>query len=437
MAGAVPYVPEHLLNAPGPRTVAPVEPRAASRPVRCPRCDAPIEGDYKFCPACAQRLRSTTEEDLLAPARARSPWRTGFLVVTALAVALACVLVGVVLFHPSLLDHRSAEQPGTPGAHEYASLAEPVITVAEMPADLIEIPPGDAYEVPLEAVPGLDDLMPGGDETVRDHWDAILRARYPGREPKLVAFLGYPLRILKYEVTRGQYAEFLRDVETNRDRIPRVWLESDRVERPEDVDLFLHTPDAWEAKDVDGVPRSWEVPLADRNLPVAQVSYVDALGFCEWASERLGLEIRIPFAMEWVRAARGGRLDYLWPWGNRPLIYACNNSASWGRPQYVHYRYSEPMPSGGLSPEGLYAMAGNVREYALDHDLKLIPQAMGEPPRLSWEQWDQTPETIWAYGGSFRAGIDDCTVEDKEVYAKTDASHDDVGFRVVVRLQPR
>jgi hypothetical protein len=62
---------------------------------------------------------------------------------------------------------------------------------------------------------------------------------------------------------------------------------------------------------------------------------------------------------------------------------------------------------------------------------------MGEPPRLSWEQWEQTPETIWAYGGSFRAGIDDCQVEKRVIYAKSDASHDDVGFRVVVRLQPR
>jgi hypothetical protein len=95
------------------------------------------------------------------------------------------------------------------------------------------------------------------------------------------------------------------------------------------------------------------------------------------------------------------------------------------------------MPLGGLSPEGLYAMAGNVREFALDHDLKLIKQAMGEPPRLSWEQWEQTPETIWAYGGSFRAGIDDCAVERRAIYTKNDASHDDVGFRIVVRLQPR
>ena len=188
---------------------------------------------------------------------------------------------------------------------------------------------------------------------------------------------------------------------------------------------------------MDGLPRSWNVALSDLNLPVTQVSYVDALGFCEWASARLGMEIRIPFAMEWVRAARGGRLEYAWPWGDRQLIYACNNSASWGRPQYVHYVYSEPMPQGGLSPEGLYAMAGNVHEYALEHDLKIIERVMGEPPRVSWEQSERTSNRIWAYGGSFRRGIDNCTVDSREPYVKTDASHDDVGFRVVVRLQPR
>jgi formylglycine-generating enzyme required for sulfatase activity len=141
--------------------------------------------------------------------------------------------------------------------------------------------------------------------------------------------------------------------------------------------------------------------------------------------------------MEWVRAARGGRLDFEWPWGSRQLIYACNNAASWGRPQYVHYQYSEPLPLGGLSPEGLFAMAGNVREYAVDHDLKLINQAFGEPPRVSWDQSDKPKEEILAYGGSFRSGIDDCKTESRAYYAKSDASHDDVGFRVVVRLQPR
>ena len=425
------------MNGPGPRTESTAEARALTRPIRCPRCAAPIEGDYKFCPACALRLRPATGEELALPTAPRTPWRTGFLAATAVAALLACVLLGVLLFHPSLFERPAPDPTGTPPLREFASLAEPVLTVADMLRDLIELPPGDAYEVPLAAVPGLDNLMPSGAETFREHWDARLRASYPGREPRLIAFLGYPMRVLKYEVTRGQYAEFVRDVADDRTRMPSVWLESDEVEHAEDVNLFRHVPDAWEVQDVDGLPRSWNVALSDLNLPVTQVSYVDALGFCEWASARLGMEIRIPFAMEWVRAARGGRLEYVWPWGDRQLIYACNNSASWGRPQYVHYVYSEPMPQGGLSPEGLYAMAGNVHEYALEHDLKIIERVMGEPPRVSWEQSERTSNRIWAYGGSFRRGIDNCTVDSREPYVKTDASHDDVGFRVVVRLQPR
>jgi formylglycine-generating enzyme required for sulfatase activity len=387
--------------------------------VRCPRCDAPITGDYKFCPACALRLKASPQDAPL-PAQ-RSRWKTGFLVASVAAGLLLCALVGILLFHPSWIEKVPAPAPPP---LEIASLAEPPFTVASIPENLQEIPPGYSYRLPLDAFPSLP-----VEEQER------LRTQY-GENLQVAGWISYPMRVLRYEVTRGQYAEFVADVEAHRDRIPHVWLESDQRADPRDVDVFEHIPESWVVTDSDGAPVSWSVAKREMNLPVAQVSYVDALGFCEWASARLGLDLRIPFAMEWMRAARAGDLSIRFPWGNPLLLYACNNLGSFGRPQYVHFSYGEPLPGRGATKEDLYAMAGNLREYALDHDVQIERQIQG-PPTFTWRPWPTTRNTVWGFGGSFRTGIEDCTVESKQIYRKSDRENDDVGFRVIVRDFPR
>ena len=55
------------------------------------------------------------------------------------------------------------------------------------------------------------------------------------------------------------------------------------------------------------------------------------------------------------------------------------------------------------------------------------------PPTLGWKPFPpgRNPTTVLAYGGSFRRGINDCRVDVYVKYEATDASRDDVGFRVV------
>lgn len=395
-------------------------------PGACPRCATPIAGDYKFCPSCAYRLRGATGplEAPTAPPRGR-PVLLG--VAVALLVAGALV-AGAIFLRPDILTPTPAEKPEADP--EWASYVTPALTVARMREDLVEVPQGFAYEVPLDVLPS-DDPWP---EVLAD-----LRSRFP-ELTALQAWTWYPMKVLRYEVTRGQYDEFLRDVLARPDNLPRAWRRE--VEQGQHADdeaaVLAHVPAPWRVVH-DGRTTGWALPDPDRNLPVTHVSFLDAQAFCEWASDRLGTPLRLPMALEWVRAARAGRESPKWvfPWGTEPLRYACNNEASFGTLLPVHFRYSEPGRTGGATPEGLYAMAGNVAEYALDHDLSPLvtgPVALlSAPPSLGWRPFapGRAPATVMAYGGSFRSAITECRVDVYQRYAPTDASRDDVGFRVV------
>jgi formylglycine-generating enzyme required for sulfatase activity len=419
---------------------------------RCPRCAAHIEGEYRFCPSCAFRLRPGTdpEPEVVAPA---SAWRRGFVAAAGLSLALAALLVGAILFHPSWLRGAPATGPSVPA--EGASYAEPAFTVEDIRNQIVELPAWGLVTVyPLDALTRPEDVA-----SVE-----ALRQADPDRDD-LFVYIGYPLPIMKYEVTQGQYEEFLRDVAENPERAPDIWVRTQKgATKPQDVRLWSHIPEPWITRDKDGEPSSWRVDPLQRNLPVTNVSYYDAWAFAAWASRRLGMEFALPNEMEWTRAARAGRLlerrtpggaplsdpkKWAWPWGSEPLVYACNNSQFWpgeGRTEYVHFVYSEPRGGGGgATPDGLFAMAGNASEWALQTGIRLIPNLdTDDPPYIAPDPITDTSlvNTALAMGGSFRDGIDDCQVESKRELKKVERSdesgdvytrRDDVGFRLVVR----
>lgn len=46
-------------------------------------------------------------------------------------------------------------------------------------------------------------------------------------------------------------------------------------------------------------------------LPVVHISYTDAVEYCAWA------DMRLPTEKEWEYAARGGRVNQTFPWGDK------------------------------------------------------------------------------------------------------------------------
>ena len=99
-------------------------------------------------------------------------------------------------------------------------------------------------------------------------------------------------------------------------------------------------------------PAFKESMTAERaDLPVTNVSWIDATMYCEWAGGRL------PTEQEWEKAARGidGR-PFPWGW-KKPHERYCNYGNPDGGPTTVQ-KY--PL---GVSPFGCFDMAGNVWEW--------------------------------------------------------------------------
>lgn len=102
----------------------------------------------------------------------------------------------------------------------------------------------------------------------------------------------------------------------------------------------------------------WRRPSGPAGLPVAWVSWDDAVAFTRWASQVTGWAVRLPTEAEWEKAARGtdGRK---YPWGNEPPDATRGNFNSNVGEKAPVWKYS---PQGD-SAYGAANMIGNVWEW--------------------------------------------------------------------------
>ena len=108
-------------------------------------------------------------------------------------------------------------------------------------------------------------------------------------------------------------------------------------------------------------PEHWggiKPPVGDERLPVANISYEDAVAFAAWRSKRDGVTYQLPTEEQWEYAARNGDKDNLYPWGNTWLGgRAATQEAGVGTPQPVG-TYPQ-----GIDAWGVQDLVGNVWEW--------------------------------------------------------------------------
>ncbi len=191
--------------------------------------------------------------------------------------------------------------------------------------------------------------------------------------------------LARFPTTLRQYTAFLDAIEDPRERTRRM----PRATTSETPGI-VRTERGWELADgeIEG-PALRRVRGREMDLPVADISFYDALAYVQWLRRSTGLPFRLPTDLEWEKAMRGadGRS---FPMGNSidPAFAKLRES----RPEA-----SQPEPVGAFpldeSPYGVRDLAGGVGDWTST----MVDG--GEPPSLADEGTTADHrEAVWRGG---------------------------------------
>ncbi|MFT4024721.1 MAG: SUMF1/EgtB/PvdO family nonheme iron enzyme [Flavihumibacter sp.] len=191
------------------------------------------------------------------------------------------------------------------------------------------------------------------------------------------------------------------------------------------------------------------------NYPVVGVNWNQATAFCEWRTQYLNSflaskkraqesDFRLPTESEWEYAARGGRSQSMFPWGN----YYLRNKKGCLLANFKPGRGNYPEDGGFYTVRadaywpndfGLYNMAGNVAEwtsslyyeggYNFQHDMN---------PHIPYNAKDSDPPRMKRKvlrGGSWK-DVGYFLQTGTRSYEYQDTAKSYIGFRTVIDLPP-
>ncbi len=198
-----------------------------------------------------------------------------------------------------------------------------------------------------------------------------------------------------------------------------------------------------------GIGTNWKHPKGPEstiegkeNHPVVHIAYEDAVAYCDWAGRRL------PTEAEWEYAARGGRKDAIFFWGN-DLEQLSSHANTWEGEFPVEntladgYEERAPVMSYPKNGYGLYDMAGNVWEWTSDwYNTKYYAEVKAKPgveynPKGASRPYNATnpyaQEKIMK-GGSFLCSASYCASYriSARMATSLDSSLEHLGFRTVL-----
>jgi tetratricopeptide (TPR) repeat protein len=164
---------------------------------------------------------------------------------------------------------------------------------------------------------------------------------------------------------------------------------------------------------IEGQPGNQRWRINDH--PRENISWYDAVTFCDWLTANIGYEVRLPTEWEWQWAAQG-REGWTYPWGNR-------FSKSRSNTRMAGIKKTTPIDEypSGASPFGVMDMIGNVWEWCLNE--------FSDPEKTS--RSGSSARVI--RGGSWKQ-------EYKHLYSRKKAlpqsRSNEIGFRVICGSPP-
>jgi len=220
-------------------------------------------------------------------------------------------------------------------------------------------------------------LIPGGQFMMGSSDSISFPDEYPPHEVTITAFL-----MDRYEVTNKQFLEFVNSTGyvTTAERIFKYVdvLSGDSISRKGSLifdaseltyDSSAELLDWWKWRE----DANWRQPYGPESSisdimdhPVIHVSWYDANAYAKWSNKRL------PTESEWEWAAKGGKNNIQYPWGNSEPNRSYHKANLWqGMFPFLNENKDGSEWSskvGAYLPNGygLHDMAGNVWEWCLD-----------------------------------------------------------------------
>lgn len=244
----------------------------------------------------------------------------------------------------------------------------------------------------------------------------------PKHSVKLSAF-----SISKYEVTVGEFSNFIQQTNYQTDADKNGWSYCYLNGRPQRVEGINWKFDAV------GKPRS----PGDFNHPVIHVSWNDANAYCRWLSKQNGKTYRLPTEAEWEYAAGNGHRHTKFSWGDEtaaktPKANLADEMLSKQiAGEYIKdfndgFAFTSPVGRFESNEFGLFDMTGNVWEWCNDNK---TPYSSAEQTNPDYGSDDQDAHRILR-GGSWSSSLKLSRVANRfeAVAAHRNAM---IGFRVV------
>jgi len=244
---------------------------------------------------------------------------------------------------------------------------------------------------------------------------------------KTLAKVDEKLYASKYEVTNLQYTTFLKELKKE-GKIQEYAIAN--------IDsMNWKTPQAYNDPNIELYHRH----EAYKNYPVVNVSYEGAKMFCEWMTKKYNeypkrefkkVKFRLPNEQEWIKAARGGLRDVIYPWGGYYLR------------DYKGRLLANFYPKGATSihydkeKKEYVVMKYGGGEIIGDRNKTTAPVNMYPPNdfdiyNMSGNAKEMLQEPGKVKGGSWRSPGYDIRIDVIDTYEK---SADDIGFRYFVEI---